>query len=78
MYDMLLSCEFYEKERNKLCFQGACWTDVEKLLGGCAGLIRNWKLQNKKEEAAGLEEVAQELERRSARVPRLRWSIVPT
>jgi hypothetical protein len=40
MYDMLLSCGFYEKEINKLCFQGACWTNVEKLLGGCAGLIR--------------------------------------
>jgi hypothetical protein len=50
---------------------------VEKLLGRCARLIINWKLLNKQEDDAGLEEEAQELERRSARAARLPWSIVP-
>jgi hypothetical protein len=44
---------------------------MEKLLGKCARLLRNWKLLNKTEEATKLEEWVQELERRSARPPHL-------
>jgi hypothetical protein len=37
------------KTRNNLCFQGACWTKLESLLGRCATLVRNWKLLENQE-----------------------------
>jgi hypothetical protein len=61
------------KSRNDLCFQGLCWTNVEKILGRCAVLLRNWAVLNKPGEMLRLEEWTQVLEKKSSSPPMLPW-----
>jgi hypothetical protein len=61
------------KLRNECCFQGTRWEGVQVLLRKIGRMIRDWRLLNKPEVAARLEEWARDLEMRSGRPPRLVW-----
>jgi hypothetical protein len=58
---------------NCICFQGKCWSKGEAVLREMARLTRNWTMVNRPEEVEVLERWVLELERRSARPPRLMW-----
>jgi hypothetical protein len=58
------------KMRNDLCFQGVRWTGMRRMFERCARMLRNWSLMHKPEDAAKLEEWAEDLER-STRPPRI-------
>jgi hypothetical protein len=61
------------KFRNDLCFQGLCRTNLEKLLGRCTVLLRNWAVLSKPGEMPKLEEWIHALEKKCSSPPRLPW-----
>jgi hypothetical protein len=61
------------KSRNVLCFQGLCWTNLEKMMSGCTVLLKNWAVRSKPGEVLKLEEWIHALEKKCSSPPRLTW-----
>jgi hypothetical protein len=59
------------KYRNEMCFQVSQWCGMQTLMRRCAGLLKNWRLLCKEEDAVILEQWAVALEKRSTEPPRL-------